>query len=123
MRRFLWRWLPPLFWMGLIFVLSAQPDLPHAPGALFDALLKKGAHAFAFGVLAWLYLRALRGEGPSSSRLRLLSLTLAALYACSDELHQAFVPGRNPRLSDVLIDSLGAMLALALEARRARAPR
>lgn len=120
MRQTLWRWLPPLAWMGLVFILSAQPDLPHVPGALLDTLLKKGGHAAAFGVLAWLYLRALRGGGPSTHRLRLLSLALTVLYACSDELHQAFVPGRNPRLSDVLVDSAGAMLALALEALRAR---
>lgn len=120
MRQTLWRWLPPLVWMGLIFFLSAQPDLPQAPGTLLDTLLKKGGHAAVFGVLAWLYLRALRGDGPSTHRLRLVSLALAVLYACSDELHQAFVPGRNPRLSDVLVDGLGATLALVLEALRAR---
>ncbi len=123
MKEMLSRWLPLLAWMGLIFVLSAQPDLPHAPTDWVDTLLKKGGHAAAFGVLAWLYLRALRGRGPSSARLRLVSFALTILYAASDEFHQAFVPGRNPRLSDVLIDGLGAMLAMVLEAWRARTPR
>ena len=31
-------------------------------------------------------------------------------YATTDELHQAFVPGRTPKLTDILIDSSGAML-------------
>ena len=40
-RRFLSHWLPPLVWMGLIFFLSAQPDIPHAPGLWLDTLIKK----------------------------------------------------------------------------------
>lgn len=31
-----------------------------------------------------------------------------ALYACSDELHQYFVPGRSCKLFDVCVDSTGA---------------
>jgi|YNPBryBLVA2012_1023415.scaffolds.fasta_scaffold00604_5 VanZ family protein len=114
MRSLLNRWGPPLAWMGLIFFLSSQPDLPSAPEAWLDLLLKKGAHALAFGVLAWLYLRALRGPAAPSDRLRLLSLALAVVYAISDEAHQSFVPGRTPRAADVLIDTLGAVSVLLL---------
>ncbi len=105
--------------MGLIFALSAQPDLPHAPGPWLDTLVKKAGHALAFGVLAWLYLRALRGNDAASDWLRLLSLALAVAYACSDEAHQAFVPGRHPSLTDVLIDGLGAAVAMGLHRWRA----
>jgi VanZ family protein len=113
--------------MGMIFFLSAQPDLPHAPGPWLDTLIKKGGHATVFGVLAWLFVRALRGSGAVSDRLRLLSLGLAVAYACSDEIHQALVPGRHPSLVDVLIDGLGATGAMLLhrwwQASRALAPR
>jgi VanZ family protein len=116
------RYLPPLAWMTSIFVISAQPSLPHAPEPWIDLLLKKGGHALAYGILAWLYLRALRGGSDASDQLRLVSLLLAITYAITDELHQAYVPGRHPSLFDVLIDGTGATLALALERLRAQVP-
>lgn len=114
-KHFLWHWLPPLAWMGLIFFLSAQPDLPHAPGPWFDTLLKKVGHALAFGILAWLYLRALRGRFPATATLRLVSAGLAVLYAASDEYHQTFVPGRKGRLFDVGVDTAGVCGAMLLD--------
>jgi VanZ family protein len=115
------RWLPPLAWMGLIFFLSAQPSLPQAPEPWIDVLLKKGGHGVGYGILAWLYLRALRGNGKASDGLRLVSLGLAVAYGIADEFHQAFVPGRTPSALDVLVDGAGATLAMALGWWRSRA--
>lgn len=39
------------------------------------------------------------------------------LYACSDEFHQSFVPGRGPSFKDVIIDTCGGMTG-ALLARK-----
>jgi VanZ family protein len=123
MRRFLWRWLPPLAWMEVIFFLSAQPDLPSAPGPWLDTLLKKISHALAYGVLAWLYQRALRPRLRASMALRIVSGGLAVAYALSDEYHQTFVPGRNGQLFDVMVDGVGVCGAMLLhwwlERRRA----
>jgi len=119
---YLRRWLPPLLWMALIFLLSAQPTLPEVRQAWLDLLVKKGGHALAYGVLTWLYLRALRGSSPPNDRLRLAALALALAYAISDELHQAFVPGRNASLLDLAIDGSGAMLALLGNRLWARPP-
>ncbi|HJA34824.1 MAG TPA: VanZ family protein [Candidatus Mediterraneibacter merdigallinarum] len=33
----------------------------------------------------------------------------AALYAATDEVHQLFVPGRSGQISDVILDSAGAL--------------
>lgn len=118
MRRILGYWLPPLVWMGLIFFLSAQPDLPHAPGPWLDTLLKKAGHAAAYGVLAWFYLRVLCQYFGSSRMpivLRIVSVGLAIIYALSDEYHQTFVPGRNGNLFDVAVDGIGACAAMWLE--------
>lgn len=38
----------------------------------------------------------------------IMSITLSFLYACTDELHQIFVPGRSAQFRDILIDTLGA---------------
>lgn len=101
--------------MGTIFFLSAQPDLPSAPGPWLDTVLKKVGHALAFGLLAWLYLRALRRQWSPSTPPRLASLGLAVVYALSDEYHQTFVPGREGRLFDVAVDALGACAAMSLD--------
>ena len=42
------------------------------------------------------------------------TLLLCIGYAITDELHQAFVPGRTPKLLDVLIDSSGASLGISI---------
>jgi len=107
--------LPPLIWMGLIFFFSAQPHLPRAPAPWLDTLLKKLGHALGYGVLAWLYLRALRGHLHPPNSCRAVSLGLALLYGLSDEYHQTFVPGRNGTLLDVAVDGMGAGGAMLLE--------
>ena len=114
--RFLALWLPPLVWMGVIYALSAQPDLPHAPGPWFDSLLKKAAHALEYGLLSWLLLRALRGHAGPKKGLRGASLVLGLLYAVSDEYHQTFVPGRHGDPFDVAIDTLGMCGVMGLDA-------
>lgn len=121
-RSLLAAWLPVLAWMGLIFFLSAQPDLPRPPGGVLVLLLSSLAHVVEYGVLAVLVARAL-GPGP---RAWPAALALVLLYALSDELHQAFVPGRTPDAWDIAADAAGALLALwawtRLRARGKRRP-
>ena len=109
-RPFLYLWMPLLAWMGLIFYLSAQPDLPHPDVSWADLVFGSGAHAFVFGVLAVLWARVL-GERRHAV---LVALLLTMLYAFSDEFHQGFVPGRYPDPWDLLCDGIGAVLALGL---------
>lgn len=103
--------LPPLAWMLLIYVLSAQPTLPHAPDPLWDLLLKKVAHTAAYTVLCVLLWRALKRRVGGLGALGAAWL-LTALYALSDEFHQAYVPGRHGNVLDVAIDGVGALLAV-----------
>lgn len=42
-----------------------------------------------------------------------VSFVFCSLYACSDEIHQFFVPGRSCELKDVLLDSAGAAIGIA----------
>ena len=43
-----------------------------------------------------------------------MSILFSFLYACTDELHQIFVPGRSAQFRDVLIDTLGASFGIAI---------
>lgn len=36
------------------------------------------------------------------------------IYACTDEIHQLFVPGRSGQFRDVMIDSLGAFIGILI---------
>jgi VanZ family protein len=110
------RFAPPLALMGLIFMLSAQPDLSSGLGTA-DLVLRKLAHMTEYGVLWFLWLRALGGgEG---RRVVLAAACIAVAYAATDEFHQTFVDGRHGTPVDVLIDATGITIAWAIwRARR-----
>jgi VanZ family protein len=115
--------------MGLIFVMSAQPDSGEQSSWLLDVLLgpfagrlapevyqalhlglRKVAHFLEYAVLALLWSWTL---GVAPVRLGVAWL-LSTLYAASDEWHQSFVPGRGPAVGDVLVDSAGAFAMMTL---------
>jgi VanZ family protein len=100
--------------MGMLFLASAETDLPGLPGRT-DKLL----HAAAYAVLGLVCLRACHG---SLSRLALrpvlVALLLAGGYGLLDELHQASVPGRDASLLDWLADLAGVGVALVLVGSR-----
>jgi hypothetical protein len=105
------RWLPAVIMMGLIFMFSSMPIgvLPYF--GHWDLLIKKGGHALGFGMLGLAYAYALPARLPRKQRW-LLSLLMVVLFALSDEFHQSFVNGRHSRLTDVLIDTSGAVIML-----------
>jgi VanZ family protein len=109
--RALSRFGPPILLMAVIFALSAQPDLNSGLGTL-DLIGRKIVHAASYGLLWWLWQRALGTRTPLPAAL----ITVA--YAISDEYHQSFVEGRHGSPVDVLIDSLGVVIAIAVHARR-----
>jgi VanZ family protein len=100
--------------MAVIFGLSSRRSLP--TGGI-DAVSILG-HFAVYAVLASLLTWGLRREGLPMRRALSLALALATLYGITDEIHQSFVPGRDPDPLDLLIDALGAGAALALIALR-----
>lgn len=44
----------------------------------------------------------------------IITLTAGIIYASSDEIHQSFVPGRSPMITDVVIDTMGVILGILL---------
>jgi VanZ family protein len=105
------RFVPPLALMGAIFFFSAQPDLGTGLG-VWDTILRKAAHMAEYGLLWFLWHRALRTATPWPAVI----ITLA--YAASDEFHQSFVAGRHGSPLDVLIDAVGVAIAVILYTRR-----
>ena len=110
------RFGPPIALMAAIFYLSAQPDLNSGLGTL-DTVLRKLAHMAEYGLLWFLWWRALGYGHPGPS------IAIALGYAVSDELHQSTVDGRHGSPWDVAIDAAGvglAGLAVVWRARRER---
>ena len=109
-------WIPVALWAGFIFYLSSVPNLRFMKNDLLDFVVRKVGHMGVFGILARLFTRALTGSTWWSwKKIFTASLVLTFLYACSDEYHQAYVPGRHPSSKDVAIDTFGAWLALGLK--------
>jgi VanZ family protein len=103
------RWVAVMLWMGAIFALSAIPSLSSPFEPLYDVILRKFAHMAEYAILTALVFWALRPCLTSRAHGLLMAALIALLYACSDEWHQTFVPGREGSLRDVGIDTLGVI--------------
>jgi VanZ family protein len=117
-------WLPVVVYAAAIFAVSslAHPPLP-------SGVSDKTGHSAAYAGLALVVLRALAGAewaGVTLGRSAAAS-ALATAYGASDEVHQAFVPGRSPDAHDLVADGVGAVVAAGvawgLAVRRARRDR
>ena len=103
-------------------VVDTTVDISHAKGEvspkskekMVDKLnkpLRKCAHASVYFILAILILNALLSCNNKHLLLILLTIFLCFIYACTDEYHQTFVSGRTGQFSDVLIDTMGSVVA------------
>lgn len=84
-------------------------------GAEID--IRKYAHMAEYALLAVpsaLFFRELLLERRIPLRAACCSLVLCFLYACSDEYHQTFIPGRAGAMIDVAVDMVGVAFGLAL---------
>jgi VanZ family protein len=87
--------------------------------AFLHILIRKLAHLVVYAALSLLWFRARRGPRSGWQRdWALVAILVSMLVAGSDELHQYFAGSRTGTPWDVLLDSLGALLAQALLALR-----
>jgi VanZ family protein len=113
--------IPALHWLF--------PSLSQQTLALIHDIIRKCGHLTEYFILSLLILRGIRA-GRHGMRLAwaVLAIVLVAGYASLDEFHQRFVPGRTPKVTDVLIDTTGgaaaqaiaALLAMLVHVREAR---
>ena len=124
-------WVILILWMGLIFYMSHQPgevsseqsgmvmelltflgvDLNSYFGELAGLIIRKIAHFTEYFILFIFAYRVLRYYC-KKEQIKWYGLLIVFFYACSDELHQGFIPGRGPSFKDVLIDTSGGLGAL-----------
>lgn len=130
--------LPAAAWYAVIFAFSAQTGeesgrlsgtvvkgsigLLGELGELFETdwdafllltfLVRKAAHMSIYFILTALLFYGLWRVGVQSRPRLAAAVGLCALLAGLDEFHQTFVPGRDGKLSDVLIDLSGGLCFL-----------
>lgn len=112
MKKFLKFWLPVIVWMGVIFIFSSIPNLK--TNLKEDYILRKIAHMIEFGILTFLFFRAIRLDEPKLKKAIVFAVIIALFYAFSDEFHQLFVVGRQCSIKDVGIDSIGILISAGL---------
>ncbi|MBE6862408.1 MAG: VanZ family protein [Ruminococcus sp.] len=81
--------------------------------AKIDHIVRKTAHFTIFTALGFLTSCA-AGKRKLLSKSSAFVLAICFLYACSDEIHQFFVPGRACRPLDVLIDTSGSLTGILI---------
>lgn len=118
-----------VLWMGVIYLFSSQTgtestqssqfvlsliqflgiDINSVLGHLSQLVVRKSAHLFEYFIMSLLIYNLIRDHIRYEM---ILSIIFSTLYACSDEFHQLFVVNRVSSVNDVLVDTLGAILAM-----------
>lgn len=94
-------------WKPIRWVLEETPVLDLLP-------LRKWGHFtvyFLLGITSFGWMRQVAGSLRHSVAG---AAAICFLYACSDEFHQLFVPGRAGQWRDVGIDSMGAAFGISI---------
>ena len=115
-----------------ILGLGMDEDRIYGLSRSIEKTVRKLAHMCEFAVLgalvgcacdAWRYAgfrtdpvkRESMRSGPFGAYLRAIAaLLICLIYGATDEFHQTFVDGRSGEVRDVLVDTLGALIAIVL---------
>lgn len=102
------RCVPAAIYLGLIHLVSSVPG-PDLPSLLDDRI----AHFLEYFGLGVLLHFAASGFDRKGRRWLVVSavVSFAAAWGVLDEVHQSFVPGRDPSAKDVVFDVAGATTA------------
>ena len=79
-----------------------------------EKIIRKCAH-FSIYTLVGILMMLLMSTYNLKQKTRILtSILVGAIYASSDELHQYFIPGRTPLITDVIIDTSGVCVGICI---------
>jgi VanZ family protein len=83
-------------------------------GKSLNTIVRKTAHFMEYTLLGMVICAFLNAVSLKLGSAALTSAVFCAMAAMLDEFRQNFVSGRTPRLTDVLIDTYGALFGIAL---------
>ena len=108
-------WLLGILGIGIPPGMSAS-NVP----ILFGLTIRKLAHIFLYFLLggtSFLFAVMLPVKTVAKARPAIsggIALVISLLYACLDEVHQSFVPGRVAQIQDVGVDAIGFVFSIVL---------
>ena len=79
-----------------------------------EKVIRKIAHFSIYTVVGILVMAFISTYQIKEKDRIIISTIIGIIYACSDEIHQSFVPGRSPMITDVMIDTMGVILGILL---------
>ncbi|MBE6070500.1 MAG: VanZ family protein [Clostridium butyricum] len=132
-RKFIY-WILLIGWMSFIAIMSHQPadisdsqsmgiiarieeiglDLNMIFGDRTNFMLRKFAHFLEYMILA-IFMSNVMNIYFDRKKSIIVTMSLVFLYACSDEIHQLFVEGREGAVRDVLIDTAGGITTIIIK--------
>lgn len=129
-------------WMAVIFAFSAQPAEESGKTSLsvggtlvkifvpdfeewsgqeqaayvekINHPIRKMGHATEYAILGVCLMMTVCAWDITEKKAAAVSFMFGAVYACTDEFHQLFVPGRSAQVTDVLIDSAGVLAGVTV---------
>ncbi len=94
-----------------IFFFSTLSSAPSAGGSVWPARIY---HFVIFFLFSFFLLVSIKRKNKLKVSHIILVLVVSIIHAVLDEIHQTFVPFRDASFRDVLNDTLGSFLALAV---------
>ena len=79
-----------------------------------EHIIRKLAHFSLYAVIGFLLMSLMSTYKLKQKNRILVSCSIGLLYAISDEIHQAFIPGRGPQIADVGIDFSGVVVGILI---------
>jgi VanZ family protein len=132
-KRKIFYWSLLIIWMIIIYVMSNQPatvsdsqsigvlylfskigiNINGIFGDLANFVVRKCAHFTEYMILALLAFNVIKLYF-NVKQVAILTIVFVFLYACSDEIHQLFVLGREGAVRDVIIDTCGGIVLVLI---------
>ena len=94
-----------------IFQIHSNADLMMHAEAV-HTFVRKTAHFTEYAVLGFFTYKAVSCDVKDRKKAVLMAQLISTGYASTDEIHQMFVPGREGKVFDVMIDSCGAFCGI-----------
>jgi len=127
-------WSLLIIWMIIICLMSSQPatisdsqsigvlylfsklgiNINSIFGDLANFVVRKCAHFIEYMILALLTFNLVKLYF-NIKQVVILTIVFVFLYACSDEIHQLFVLGREGAIRDVIIDTCGGIVLVLIK--------
>ena len=79
-----------------------------------ENIIRKLAHFSLYTIIGILLMSLMSTYKIKQKSRILISGSIGLLYAISDEIHQSFIPGRGPQITDVGIDFSGVVVGMCI---------